>query len=360
MVEKSAPGLLNSPVPYLACMGLYFRHQSSFAHDTGAHPENASRIVAIERTLVDADWVGMDLLEAPLATRGQLELVHTAAHIDRIERFCAAGGGSIDPDTPVVLASWEAALRAAGAVAEGADRLLAGESSFAFTGLRPPGHHAESARAMGFCLFNSAAVGAAHAIESGKADRVLILDWDVHHGNGTEEIFAGREEVLYVSIHQSPFYPGTGDSSEIGFGSGEGFTINLPVSAGAGGEEFLGLIQHVVLPVARSYEPGLLLVSAGYDAHVADPLANCSVGTGDFGAMAAAVGAAGRELGVPVLVSLEGGYAPEALADSVLATLRSLNDPVAPDPLDPVEVVEQARRRVASIDRWSSALGPGS
>ncbi len=338
-------------------MGLYFRHQASFAHDTGAHPENASRIVAIERTLAAADWAGSTLVESSPATREQLELVHSSAHVDRIERFCAAGGGALDPDTPVVAASWEAALRAAGAGAEAAERLLGGEAPFAFVGARPPGHHAESARAMGFCLFNSVAVAAAHALDSGLARRILILDWDVHHGNGTEEIFAGREEVLYVSIHQSPLYPGTGEPTEIGFGAGEGYTINLPVSAGAGGADFLGLVQHVVLPVACAYGPDLIVVSAGYDAHVADPLANCAVGTADFGSMAAAVGSTAASLGVPVLACLEGGYAPEVLAESVLATIIALDDPVAPAEVEATAVVHAARQRVGSVDAWSAALG---
>ena len=220
--------------------GLFFRHRSSLEHETGPHPENAGRIRAIERALDDAGWPGLELLEAPEASRPMLERVHDPAHVDEIERFCAAGGGMIDMDTVATDASWEAALRAAGAAAEGAERLLSGEARFAFSAMRPPGHHAESDRAMGFCLFNSAAVAAAHAVAECGAERVLVLGWDGHHGNGTAEIFEGSGEVLYASIHQSPLYPGTGEARETGVGEGRGFTVNLPVPPGSGEAALFG------------------------------------------------------------------------------------------------------------------------
>ncbi len=246
----------------------------------------------------------------------------------------------------MVPASWEAARRAAGAAVSGAERILAGESEFAFCGLRPPGHHAESDRAMGFCLFNNAAVAARHAIAECGAERVLILDWDVHHGNGTAEIFDADDDVLYVSIHQSPLYPGTGRPDEIGTGAGEGMTMNLPVPPGADGEVFRSLVQHVVAPVGRDLAPGLIIVSAGYDAHTADPLANCRVETADYGDMTASVRDLGRELGAPVLICLEGGYDPDALAASVLATVRAMGDE-APAERASAEPAEPARERFA-------------
>ncbi len=335
-------------------MGLYFRHPSSLLHDTGIHPENASRIRAIESAMEDSGWPGVELVDAPAAEREWLLRVHDPALIDAIERFCAAGGGSIDADTIVVAESWEAALRAAGAAAVGAERLLAGESPYAFCGLRPPGHHAESRRAMGFCLFNHAAVAAAHAIAACGAERVLIFDWDVHHGNGTAEIFAERGDVLYASIHQSPFYPGTGAASEIGTGAGEGATINMPVPAGAGGLEFCGLTEHVVVPVAREFRPDLIIVSAGYDAHRDDPLADCLVDTNDYATMAAHL----RDLGAPLLVCLEGGYDPGALAASVVATLAALADdrPARSTSLaESAPVVGETLGRLA-VPRWRSAL----
>ncbi len=332
-------------------MGLYFRHPSSLAHDTGGHPECAERITALERGLDAAGWPALTLHEATAADRGQIGRVHTERHIDTIERICSEGGGMIDNDTVAVPASWEAALHAAGAAGEAAERLLSGEGEFAFCGMRPPGHHAESDRAMGFCLFNSIAVGAAHAIAETSAERVLILDWDVHHGNGTAEIFAARNDVLYASIHQSPLYPGTGHPREIGSGAGEGFTVNLPVAAGADGELFAALCQHVIVPIARQFEPDLLAISAGFDAHADDPLADCLLRDADYATMAAGFRDLGRELGAPVLVCLEGGYDLEALAGSALACVRGLSEEIDPPVADPA-LAAPARRLFAGS--WSS------
>jgi acetoin utilization deacetylase AcuC-like enzyme len=324
-------------------MGLYYRHNSSLEHDTGPHPECPERLRAIEAELDDAGWPGLELQEAPAASVEQLERAHTADHVASIERICASGGGAIDADTVAVEASWEAALHAAGAASEAAERLLAGEDRFAFCGMRPPGHHAERDRAMGFCLFNNVAVAARHAIAAAGAERVLILDWDVHHGNGTAEIFYESDDVLFASIHQSPLYPGTGHPAETGSGAGEGYTLNLPVPAGAGGDEFLALVGHVVAPVARSFGPDLLIVSAGYDAHAHDPLANCMLDETDYAAMSATVRDLGLELEAPVLVCLEGGYELDALASSVLATVRAFGDTLPP-PEAPIEPAAAARR----------------
>lgn len=339
-------------------MGLYLRHPASLLHDTGPHPENASRIEAIEAALADEGWLGLDVLEAPAAEREWLERVHDPRLVEAIERFCGEGGGAIDHDTLVVPESWDAALRAAGAAAGAAEQLLAGEGGFAFCGLRPPGHHAESARAMGFCLFNNAAVAAAHARSACGAERVLILDWDVHHGNGTAEIFDSRDDVLYASIHQSPLYPGTGAASDIGSGSGRGATINLPVPPGSGGPEFTGLVEHVVVPVGRSFRPDLIVISAGYDAHAADPLANCRVETAGYATMAASVRDLASELGVPVLVCLEGGYDPGALAESVVATIAALGGGDAPEPATPGRLVADAAARVRDAGRWDLGTSP--
>jgi acetoin utilization deacetylase AcuC-like enzyme len=305
-------------------MGLYLAHPSSFEHDTGTHPENAARLRAVEETLDDAGWPGLERVEAPAATREQLRRVHSDAHIDGLEEFCANGGGLIDVDTIASERSFEAALHAAGGAASAAERLLAGGDGFAFCGLRPPGHHADAARAMGFCLFNNVAVAAAHALSVGGIERVLVLDWDVHHGNGTEAIFAPSNAVLYASIHQSPLYPGSGPADYVGEGEGEGYTVNLPVPAGSGSDEFLARLQHVVVPIARSFEPGLVAISAGYDAHRADPLADCRLETSDYGEMAATMRGLASDLGVPILVCLEGGYDPGALAASVLSTIEAL------------------------------------
>jgi acetoin utilization deacetylase AcuC-like enzyme len=311
-------------------LGLYVAHPASHRHDTGAHPENAGRLVAIEAALAEAGWLGLERAEAPAASREQVARVHTEEHIDSIAAICKRGGGMIDLDTATSPDSFDAAMHAAGGAAWAAERLLAGDDRFAFCALRPPGHHAERASAMGFCLFNNAAVAAAHAVEGCGAARVLVLDWDVHHGNGTEEIFAGSSQVLYASIHQWPLYPGTGAAEYVGEGEGEGYTLNLPVAPGAGPDEFLAAVQHVVAPVARQFAPGLLIVSAGYDAHRDDPLASCMLDEAAYADMAASVRDLGLELEAPVLVVLEGGYAPRALSSSVVATLDALGDGAPP------------------------------
>jgi acetoin utilization deacetylase AcuC-like enzyme len=304
--------------------GLYVRHPSSFEHDTGGHPENARRLTAIEEAMSDRDWLGMELVEAPAATREQLERVHSAAHVDSIEAIADRGGGMIDLDTVASAGSWTAALHAAGGALHASERLVA-EGGWAFCALRPPGHHAERDRAMGFCLFNNVAVAAAHAIAELGLERVLVLDWDVHHGNGTESIFYASDQMLYASIHQSPLYPGTGAATDFGAGEGEGYTVNLPVPPGSGSDEFLSLVQAVVVPIARQWKPQLLCISAGYDAHRDDPLANCTLDDAAYGDMAATMRGLAAELGVPVLICLEGGYSLGALARSVVATLDALS-----------------------------------
>jgi len=329
-------------------MGLYLAHPSSLDHDTGPHPENAGRLRAIEAALEDAGWPGLRRVEAPAATAEQLRRVHSEEHIRAIEEISENGGGMIDMDTVASKGSFEAALHAAGGAAHAAELLLAGDDRFAFCGLRPPGHHAEASRAMGFCLLNNVAVAAAHALEEGGVERVLILDWDVHHGNGTEAIFAASDRVLYFSIHQSPLYPGTGSADYTGEGGGEGYTINLPVPPGSGSTEFLSLVQHVVGPIARAFGPGLVAISAGYDAHRDDPLADCRVDTDGYADMAATMRKAAAELEAPVLVCLEGGYDPNALAASVLATIEALGSEREPAaaPAEPArDYVERQRRR---------------
>jgi acetoin utilization deacetylase AcuC-like enzyme len=305
-------------------MALYLHHPSSFEHDTGAHPENAARLRAIEAALEREGWVGLERVEAPRASREQLERVHSADHVDAIREFCERGGGLIDLDTVVSEGSFEAALHAAGGAVHAVDRMLGDGDRLAFCGLRPPGHHAERSAAMGFCLFNNVAVATAHALAEHGIERAVIVDWDVHHGNGTEAIFAASSQVLYASVHQSPLYPGTGAASDTGVGEGEGFTINLPVPPGSGPDEFLSLVQHVVAPAARAHRAGLVAISAGYDAHRADPLAQCLLDANAYADMAATMRDLAAELDAPVLVCLEGGYDLEALASSVVATIEAL------------------------------------
>jgi acetoin utilization deacetylase AcuC-like enzyme len=335
---------------------VYLRHESSVEHLTGAHPEQPARIVAIEDELARHDWLGFERVTSPAATRAQLEAVHTPEHVTLIEELSARGGGRVDLDTVVSERSFEAALHAAGGAVELVDRLLDGSAPAGVSGHRPPGHHAERDRAMGFCLFNSIAVGAAHALSRG-VERVAIVDWDVHHGNGTDAIFAESDRVLFFSIHQYPLYPGTGAASEMGRGAGEGFNVNLPVPAGSGDGTFVSLVEHVVVPIARAFAPQLLLVSAGYDAHAADPLASCRVSDQGFAAMTASVRRLAADLGVPVGVLLEGGYDLSALAHGVAATMAVLG---AADPPPAVELPVHPESRAAAerlSARWPVLSG---
>ncbi len=307
---------------------LYLSHPSSLDHDPRdhlpGHPENPERLRAIEAYLAERDWLGWERREAPAATVAELELVHAPEHVERIRRLCAAGGGALDVDTAVVPASYEAALRAVGGACEMVRQLLGGKIEVAFSAARPPGHHAEPSRAMGFCLFDSVAVAAELAIRELAAERVFIVDWDVHHGNGTEAAFRERADVLFASIHQGGIFPGTGPRGETGTGPGEGFTINLPVPGGSGEETWLPLLEQEVLPVAAEFHPDLILISAGFDAHQADPLAGCMLRTEDFAAMASRTRELAATLGVPVGAVLEGGYEPRALAESMAATMEAL------------------------------------
>jgi acetoin utilization deacetylase AcuC-like enzyme len=314
--------------------GVLFSHPACLEHDptllAPGHPEAPGRLRALESELRRREWPGWDFREAPPAGEEQLELVHTAAHVRGIAELCARGGGALDADTPVIAESFRAAQHAAGAACAMVRSLLAGEAPIAFCAIRPPGHHAEPGRAMGFCLFNNVAIAAELAIRELGARRVFILDWDVHHGNGTNEIFHRSKEVLFASLHQSPLYPGTGPLGDVGEGEGEGFSINLPVPPGSGEDDWLSLVQHVVMPAAREFEPELVLVSTGFDAHRADPLANCMLESGSFAQLAIHVRELAEGLGVPVGVVLEGGYDLTALAESVVATLESLSNGAGP------------------------------
>jgi acetoin utilization deacetylase AcuC-like enzyme len=303
---------------------VYLSHPSSLWHDTGPHPERAARITAIEEELAGRGWLGYDRRESPEIDRELVELVHSPALVAAIERLSASGGGSLDLDTLVSPGSWEAALHAGGGAVALVDALLDGTARTGVSAHRPPGHHATSNRAMGFCLFNNVALAASHALARRGLERILILDWDVHHGNGTSDLFYESDAVLYTSIHEWPLYPGTGAASERGSGAGAGYTVNLPVGAGSGDAVFCSLVEHVVVPLADRYRPELVLVSAGYDAHAEDPLADCRVTDEGYAAMTASMHRAGARLGVPVGVVLEGGYALGALARSFAATMAVL------------------------------------
>jgi acetoin utilization deacetylase AcuC-like enzyme len=321
---------------------LYVHHPSSLEHDPRAfapeHPDTPERAVALEAAMADADWLGCERLSAPAASEAELALVHTAGHIDFVRTLCERGGGRIDADTFVGEASYRAALHAAGGCCAMVRALVADAASAAFCAVRPSGHHADRDRAMGFCLFNNVAIAAELAIRELGCRRVLILDWDVHHGNGTAEIFRRRSDVLFASIHQAGLFPGTGALSDAGSGGGLGYTINIPVPKGSDEEVWVSVLEHVIVPVALEFRPELILISAGFDAHRADPLGGCRLEAGSFVQMARHVGEMAAALDAPIGAVLEGGYDPDALAECVLATISALHHPepaesIAPDPM---------------------------
>jgi acetoin utilization deacetylase AcuC-like enzyme len=334
--------------------GLYFSHPSSLQHDPRellpGHPDVPERLLAIEALLGGEDWLGWERRASPAASERELELIHDPEHVAAIRALAQAGGGRVDLDTAVGARSWEAALHAAGGACELVRALLGNEAPRGCSVARPPGHHAEPDRAMGFCLFNSAAIAAAVAVADWELERVLVLDWDVHHGNGTAEAFRERSDVLYASLHQDNFYPGTGPLQDAGSGAGEGFTINLPVPAGSGEELWLSLLARVVVPAARAFAPQLVLISAGYDAHRADPLGECSLETRSFGEMARHVRDLARGCGAPVGVILEGGYEPQALAQSLRETLLALGDDRPPRSLAGEDAL--TARALAHVGRY--------
>jgi acetoin utilization deacetylase AcuC-like enzyme len=280
-----------------------------------------------------------------------LAAVHDPAYLERLVVMSASGGGYLSLDTAVGEGSWEAASLASGAACAAVGSALAGETAFAIA--RPPGHHAGRDYGMGFCLTNHAAVGAGHALSRG-LDRVAILDWDVHHGNGTQDIFYGDSRVLYLSVHQSPFYPGTGEAGEVGRREGLGFTANVPLPAGSDEGLYGAAFAGVFLPLLREFGPGMILVSAGFDAHVDDLLGGMALGSEAFGRFAALVSGLSSEVGaVPPAFLLEGGYNLQALTESVAATMQGVGDG-APDweYAGGVRQVEKSREALAPF--WRS------
>ncbi len=324
-------------------------------HDTGpGHPERARRLAAVLQA-PEAAGVGdaIRLLEPREATTAELGLVHPPDYLEVLERFCAAGGGDIDGDTRASAGSWRAGKLAAGAGLAAVEALRRGEGDAAFLAVRPPGHHALATRPMGFCLINNVAVVAANLAEQG--ERVLVLDWDAHHGNGTEAIFWDDPRVLYVSTHQyGGFYPGTGALDDVGGPGARGDTLNLPFPAGTTGDVYLRALDEVVTPAVEQFVPTWVLVSAGYDAHRADPLTDLRLSAGDFADIARRVARYAPSPGRLVLF-LEGGYDLDALTTSVGATLAAVLDaPYRPEPATSggpgAKVVDAARDQRARLN----------
>ena len=304
------------------------------AHDTGdRHPENPDRLRAIRRGL--AKRHGVEYTEASPASREAVTAVHDDDYVDEFEAFCADGGGNWDPDTVAGEETWDAALSAAGLAEWAATAALDGkggrQTPFAIG--RPPGHHAVTADAMGFCFFNNAAVAAESVIDDGRADRVAILDWDVHHGNGTQDIFYDRGDVLYASIHEDGLYPATGELGETGTGAGDGTTVNLPLAAGADDDDYRYAIDEAIAPALERFAPDLVIVSAGFDAHRHDPISRMRVSSEGYAVLTDRIRGVADGIGAAVAYVLEGGYGLDTLADGVSMVHETYDgrEPVAPD-----------------------------
>ena len=297
-------------------------------HDTGpGHPERPERLSAVRRAFEDSRLSDRcTRIELASATDEMLTRVHDPDHVRRVEAACRGGELLLDSmDTTICAASAAIARQAAGSLVALCDAVMRGEVRRGFAALRPPGHHAERDMAMGFCLFNNVAVAASHLIAEHGCSRVLIVDWDVHHGNGTQHIFEEDPAVFFFSLHQSPLYPGTGARSETGRGEGEGATLNCPLAAGAGNLEFLGALRDELVPAAEKFRPDFVLISAGFDAHRADPLGGLAVSTEAFGEATRIVrDLADRLSGGRLVSTLEGGYDLAALAASTVVHTREL------------------------------------
>jgi acetoin utilization deacetylase AcuC-like enzyme len=303
---------------------LILTDERCLAHETGiGHPEAPARLRAILSDLERAPPGGVVFAAPRAATDAEIDAVHSREHRAHLQGL-AGRRARLDPDTAMSEGSWEAATLAAGAAVGAVEAVFEGRAANAFALVRPPGHHAEAARAMGFCLLNNAAIAAEAARRRG-ARRVLVLDWDVHHGNGTQHIFEARDDVMYMSSHQYPYYPGTGAPTEIGTGAGRGFTVNCALPAGQGDADYGAVFHDLFLPAARAFAPDLVLVSAGFDPHERDPLADMRVTERGFAAMATAMTDLARETaGGKLVLLLEGGYDLAALAASTRACLEVL------------------------------------
>ena len=295
-------------------------------HDTGGHPEKAQRLEAIISHLEQTGLKQQLLPIKPrVATTEEISLVHGKQYISYIQEVAKNGGGWLDVDTVMSPNSYDAALYAAGGVIRATEAVMDGEVGSAFALVRPPGHHATATQAQGFCLFNNIAIGAKYALNKYKLQRIAIIDFDVHHGNGTQETFYDDPQVLYISTHQYPLYPGTGRIEETGSGGGKGATVNIPLSPGSGDAEYLEVFDQIIVPIARRFSPQLILVSAGYDAHWSDGLAMMEVSVTGFARMVGIIKGLADELcSGRLALTLEGGYPLDALAASVKATFDVL------------------------------------
>ncbi|MDA7527519.1 histone deacetylase [bacterium] len=307
-------------------MTTVFTSEKFEEHQTGQHPENPHRIEVLRKMLADLEEDEKpDFGEINSATIKSLQAVHPLDHIQNVENVAQAGGGRLDADTVVSPASYDVAVSAAGTACTAVDLVLRGEAKNSLCLIRPPGHHAVPEHAMGFCLFNNVAIAARHAQRAHDLSRILIVDWDVHHGNGTQDVFYDDENVTFFSMHRFPFYPGSGDSDETGRGAGLGKTFNEPITYGTSRKEILERFEKTLHKAAEVSKPELVLISAGFDAHHLDPIGSLKLETEDFATLTDMVmQVAGTHCQNRLVSLLEGGYHPDALAESVKLHLERL------------------------------------
>jgi acetoin utilization deacetylase AcuC-like enzyme len=344
-------GILRAMQPHELSAGTngvaLFYHPAVLEHDTGGHPESAVRLRAIVAALRAAGVEESELMRPEPVNIALLSELHDSRYIAAVQQVAERGGGYWDLDTLISPGSYQAAILAAGAATATVDEVMSGGRS-AFALVRPPGHHSLRAAAMGFCIFGNVAIAAHHAVRHYDLERVLIVDWDVHHGNGTQDMFYARSDVLFFSAHQYPFYPGTGALGERGEGQGRGYTVNVPLPAGTDDAGHIRVFNEVLVPLARRYKPQLILISAGYDSHVTDPIGGMAVTTAGFGEMARIVRGLADELCEGrVAAVLEGGYNVEALALSVLDTIAMLGAPASDLETTREDMVESGAGRYA-------------
>lgn len=350
-----------SPLPAVTIVS----HPAFARHDTGEHPECAARwerAWALLQALAYVDSsVGAPLaIVVPMPIEPEiLAWVHPPAHAARIAAFCAAGGGRIDEDTVACPASYDVALLSAGAAIAGVQAVAGMGGRRSVVLCRPPGHHALADRTMGFCFFNNAALAARYAQRKLGLTRIAVIDWDVHHGNGTEAIFYDDPSVLYVSTHQTPNWPGTGECQDIGLGAGAGYTLNVPLPIGTGDDGFRLAFDTVIRPVVKAFEPDLIIVSAGYDAHWCDPLGQMGLTVNGYAALTREVMAwADAWCDGRLVLLMEGGYHLEALAHSLVASVQVLRGGPVSDPLGPSPYAEPRGDLVRAIAASQAALAP--
>ncbi|UZE92101.1 MAG: histone deacetylase [Methanosarcinales archaeon] len=338
-------------------------HDDYLKHETGEHPEQKERLIAIMKLLKETGALKKLTRIAPKkATTEQIGYVHDASYIENVRGLCQSGRGMLDSDTILSQDSYEVALLASGGVMSAVDVVI-DDLNNAFALIRPPGHHAEASQGMGFCIFNNVAIAARYAQRQHKLKRILIVDWDVHHGNGTQHIFYDDASVLYFSIHQSPFYPGTGKTDEIGTGDGKGFTVNVPLPRGMGDAGYTYVFNEILIPIALEFRPELVLISAGQDAHFADPIGGMNVTAKGFDQLAGIVKSiANSTCEGRIVAALEGGYDLTALPYSVLSILNSFGD-LGMDIKEPMatpkdELSGQVRERVKEVKEAQKECWP--